>query len=68
MALINPKIGDKVVHVHDSTYTGIITRLKYVPAKGLSQKEYWFIYLDNKTVPCGYDSTQWNKIETTLTN
>lgn len=62
MALTNPKIGDKVVHIDDSTYTGTITRLKYVPKKGLSDGDYYWIWLDGSPNPVGSDSTRWNKI------
>ena len=63
MALTNPKIGDKVVHSNDPSYTGIITKLVYVPKKGLTFGNFWWIYLDGSSNPAGSDSTKWNKVD-----
>jgi hypothetical protein len=56
--LANPKIGDKVVSIHDPEYFGTITRLKYVPQKGFSNP-YWWIYINDSEVPCGTSSEHW---------
>lgn len=50
------KNGDKVVSIHDSTYKGTVTKTKYVPGKGLSGKEYQWLYLDGSDTPCGNTS------------
>lgn len=39
------KIGDKVRHKTDPSYTGTVTNVKYVPKKGLSYGDYqWLLY------------------------
>lgn len=50
------KVGDKVVHINDSTYKGTVTKTKYVPRKGLSYGNFQFLYLDGSQYPCGATS------------
>lgn len=47
------KVGDRVVSKVDPDHKGSITKMKYVPAKGLTQKEYWWLYLDGSAYPSG---------------
>lgn len=51
------KIGDKVVHKDDKEYTGTVTKVKYIQAKGLTKYgDYQWLWLDNSDVPCGCTS------------
>lgn len=60
--LANPKIGDKIVSIHDSNYFGTISKLKYVSQKG-SSKPYWWIYINDNEFPCGTNSEHWKTKE-----
>lgn len=53
------KVGDKVVHKTDPTYTGIVTKVRNVQEKGLKGKAYQWLYLDNSTIPSGFTSEFW---------
>lgn len=50
------KKGDKVVHIHESTFKGTVTKVKYVPKKGLIGNEYQWLWLDGSDTPCGSTS------------
>lgn len=46
------KVGDKVVHINDPEYKGVVTKIHNVPQKGFS-KPYQFLWLDDSKIPCG---------------
>ena len=48
--------GDKVVSKTDPTYKGIVTKVKYVPKKGLTFGDFQWLWLDNNPTPCGFTS------------
>jgi hypothetical protein len=57
------KIGDKVVAVHDPSYKGTVTKIKYVPKKGLFHGDFQWLYLDGSDYPAGYTSNDF-KLDT----
>jgi len=57
------KIGDKVENIDDPSYKGTVTKVKYVPRKGLSFGGFQWLYLDNSEIPCGSTSEKFKIIK-----